>query len=104
MYCQTIGPGLTRWLCTGFSSDATSVLRHARGGGERIGMDYGTVGEAHGQAVEVALTIKMARIFFALLTKGAEHRKAEWSKGMVPADTRNDKETNTLPVRCTAAR
>ena len=37
------------------------------------------------KVVAVALANKMARIIFALLTRGREYRKPEWATGMEPA-------------------
>ncbi|UUP20012.1 hypothetical protein [Nitratireductor thuwali] len=37
------------------------------------------------KVVAVTLANKMARIVYALLTKGGEYRRPEWATGMVPA-------------------
>lgn len=64
---------------------ATSVLRHVRRGANGPAWLMGLLARRPAKVVAVALANKMARIVFALLTKGGEYRKPEWTKGMEPA-------------------
>ena len=64
---------------------ATSVLRHVRKGAGGPEWLIGLLARRPAKVVAVALANKMARIVFALLTKGGEYRKPDWTKGMEPA-------------------
>jgi len=63
---------------------ATSVLRHVRNGANGPEWLVGLLARRPAKVVAVALANKMARIIFALLTKGGEYRKPEWASGMEP--------------------
>lgn len=63
---------------------ATSVLRHVRKGAGGPEWLIGLLARRPAKVVAVALANKMARIIFALLTKGGEYRKPEWARGMEP--------------------
>lgn len=64
---------------------ATSVLRHVRKGANAPVWLMGLLARRPAKVVAVALANKMARIIFALLTKGGEYRKPELTKGIEPA-------------------
>ena len=63
---------------------ATSVLRHVRKGANGPEWLIGLLARQPAKVVAVALANKMARIIFALLTKGGEYRRPEWATGMEP--------------------
>ena len=64
---------------------ATSVLRHVRRGANGPKWLVGLLARRPAKVVAVALANKMARIVFALPTKGGEYRRPEWTAGIVPA-------------------
>ena len=63
---------------------ATAVLRHVRKGANGPQWLTGLLARRPAKVVAVALANKMARIVFALLTKGGEYRRPEWVAGMAP--------------------
>jgi transposase len=64
---------------------ATAVLRHVRRGANGPKWLIDLLARRPAKVVAVALANKMARIIFALLTRGGEYRKPEWATGMEPA-------------------
>ena len=64
---------------------ATSVLRHVRKGASGPKWLLGLLARRPAKVVAVALANKMARIVYALLTKGGEYRRLASAAGMVPA-------------------
>jgi transposase len=63
---------------------ATSVLRHVRKGASGPKWLFGLLARRPAKVVAVALANKMARIIFALLTKGVDYRKPEWTTAVEP--------------------
>ncbi|WP_376769235.1 hypothetical protein [Neoaquamicrobium sediminum] len=61
------------------------MLRHVRSAANGPAWLIGLLARRPAKVVAVALATKMARIIFALLTKGGEYRKPEWTKGMESA-------------------
>jgi transposase len=62
----------------------TAVLRHVRKGANGPQWLMALLARRPAKIVAVALANKMARIVFALLTKGGQYRRPEWASGMEP--------------------
>lgn len=66
---------------------ATSVLRHVHEGASGPKWLFGLLARRPAKVVAVALANKMARIIFALLTKGVDYLTPEWTTAVEPTPT-----------------
>ena len=64
---------------------ATTVLRHVRKGASGPAWVIGLLSRRLPKVVAVALANKMARIVYAMLTRGTHYRKPKVASGMNPA-------------------